>query len=112
RIATDVGLLRAYAVLGFISSDFHRLGIGAFELRHAQAVVWVIAYGDQVLRIRLATLCGSGNFGLCTCRRGAQPHRSRQDEKSTHGNLLLRYFLGGPLENHPKPIPVLIGVST
>jgi hypothetical protein len=47
----------------------------------------VIAYGNLVLRIGLAALRGSGNFGLCTRRPRAQPHRSGHDEKTAHGNL-------------------------
>jgi hypothetical protein len=44
----------------------------AFELRHAKAMLRVIAYGNHVLRIGLAALRGSGNFGLCTSRRRAR----------------------------------------
>jgi hypothetical protein len=87
RITTGVTRRRAYAVLGFIASDFHRFRPRAFELIHANAMLRVIAYGNHVLRIGLAALRGSGNFGLCTRRRRAQPHRSGHDEKTTHGNL-------------------------
>src|SRR5690242_16856842 len=95
RVPADVGGLRAYAVLGFISSDLHGLRIGAFDLRQTQAVVWPVSYGKHVFRIGLGTLRGSAHFGLGACGCCAEQHRCRCHENSTHGKSpFLREFWG------------------